>query len=71
MKTKIRLFLPAFLILLIIAGACVGGWLWYDSNIDRSGWLELQRKLGYVSDADVPMTDDFSDVLPEDGADDE
>ena len=39
--------------------------------IDRSGWLELQRKLGYVSDADVPMTDDFSDILPEDGADDE
>jgi hypothetical protein len=40
MKTKMRLLLPAFLIFLIIVGACVGGWLWYDSNIDRSGWVE-------------------------------
>ena len=40
MKTKIRLLLPAFLIFLIIVGACVGGWLWYDNNVDRSGWAE-------------------------------
>ena len=40
MKTKIRLLLPAFLIFLIIAGACVGGWLWYDAHVDRSGWVE-------------------------------
>ena len=40
MKTKIRLLLPAFLIFLIIAGACIGGWLWYDSHVDRSGWAE-------------------------------
>ena len=38
MKTKNRLLLPAFLIFLVIVGACVGGWLWYDSNVDRSGW---------------------------------
>ena len=40
MKTKLRLLLPAFLIFLIIVGACVGGWLWYDSHVDRSGWVE-------------------------------
>ena len=40
MKTKMRLLLPAFLIFLVIVGACIGGWLWYDSNIDRSGWVE-------------------------------
>ena len=40
MKTKMRLFLPAFLIFLIIVGASIGGWLWYDSHVDRSGWVE-------------------------------
>ena len=40
MNTKIRSLLPAFLILLIIVGASVGGWLWYDSHVDRSGWAE-------------------------------
>ena len=42
MKTKNRLLLPAFLIFLVIVGACVGGWLWYDSNVDRSGWTEKE-----------------------------
>ena len=40
MKTKIRLLLPAFLIFCIITGCCIGGWLWYDSHVDRSGWVE-------------------------------
>ena len=40
MKIKTRLLLPAFLIFLIIAGASIGGWLWYDSHVDRSGWTE-------------------------------
>ena len=40
MKTKIRLLLPAFLIFAVIVGACIGGWLWYDSHVDRSGWVE-------------------------------
>lgn len=39
MKTKIRFFLP-LLLALVIAGATVGGWFWYDNNIDRSGWAE-------------------------------
>ena len=40
MKTKIRQFLPAVLIFLVIVGACIGGWIWYDRNVDRSGWFE-------------------------------
>ena len=40
MKTKLRLILPVILIVLILIGACFGGWLWYDNNIDRSGWAE-------------------------------
>ena len=39
MKTKTRLILP-FLIILVIVAASVGGWLWYDNNVDRSGWVE-------------------------------
>lgn len=39
MKTKTRYFLPLFLIL-VIMGACIGGWFWYDNNVDRSGWVE-------------------------------
>ena len=27
-----------FLVLLLTAGAGFGGWLWYDNNVDRSGW---------------------------------
>ncbi len=40
MKTKIRMLFPAFLIFLVIAGASIGGFLWYDAHVDRSGWVE-------------------------------
>ena len=40
MKQKIRQIGPVIL-LLIILGACAGGgWIWYDNNVDRSGWVE-------------------------------
>lgn len=39
MKTKTRILVP-IIILLVILGSLVGGWLWYDNNIDRSGWVE-------------------------------
>ena len=47
MKTKIRAVLPAFLILLVILGASIGGWLWYDSHIDRSGWYDAEGIRSY------------------------
>lgn len=39
MKTKTRIILPV-LCVLILLGAAIGGWLWYDHNVDRSGWVE-------------------------------
>lgn len=40
MKTKRRLFLPVLISILLIAALSYGGWLWYDSHVDRSGWVE-------------------------------
>lgn len=40
MKTKKRLFLPVLISILLIAALSYGGWLWYDSHVDRSGWVE-------------------------------
>lgn len=39
MKTRTKILLPIFLCLLLLACAA-GGWLWYDNNVDRSGWAE-------------------------------
>ena len=39
MKTKTKIIVPILLVLVIL-GAAVGGWLWYDANVDRSGWVE-------------------------------
>lgn len=39
MKTKARILIPV-LVLLALAAAALGGWLWYDNNVDRSGWAE-------------------------------
>jgi len=39
MKTKMRIFVP-LLLAAIIAAASIGGWYWYDNNVDRSGWAE-------------------------------
>ena len=41
--------------------------------IDKNGWLELQRKLGFISGGDFPAAeagaDDYSDILTEGAAD--
>jgi hypothetical protein len=41
--------------------------------IDKNGWLELQRKLGFISEGDFPAAeagaDDYSDILTEEAAD--
>ena len=56
MKTKIRILLPAFLIFLIILGACAGGWLWYDAHVDRSGWAEKDGVRFYQDFHGDPVT---------------
>jgi len=40
MTTKRRHILPVFICILCAAALAIGGWLWYDSHIDRSGWVE-------------------------------
>ncbi len=40
MKTKNRRTLVLLLSSLLALAAALGGWLWYDNNVDRSGWAE-------------------------------
>lgn len=39
MRQKGRMILPIFLSLLLLGTTAWGLWLWYDANIDRSGWV--------------------------------
>ena len=39
MKTKAKILVPILMILSILVCAA-GFWLWYDNNVDRSGWVE-------------------------------
>ncbi len=52
MKTKrrrspLRGIVTAVLVLLILGAAAWGGWIWYDNNIDRSGWAEEDGAVYY------------------------
>lgn len=40
MKNALRRIGPVILLLSILAACIGGGWLWYDNNVDRSGWTE-------------------------------
>ena len=40
MRNVLRRIGPVILLLTILAACAGGGWLWYDNNIDRSGWVE-------------------------------
>lgn len=48
MKTKWRLILPIFLCVVMTASLAYGGWVWYDANIDRSGWYEENGQRYYL-----------------------
>lgn len=39
MKTKTKILIP-ILIAVILLSCAGGGWIWYDNNVDRSGWVE-------------------------------
>ena len=39
MKTKTRILIP-LLVCIILGCIAAGGWVWYDNNVDRSGWVE-------------------------------
>ncbi len=40
MKNMIRRIGPVILLLTLVSCCAAGGWIWYDNNIDRSGWQE-------------------------------
>ncbi len=48
-RLKKRRVLPVILILLAVAAAGIGGWLWFDANVDRSGWAP-RNGTGYYRD---------------------
>ena len=39
MRKSTRWLIP-ILILIILLSCAAGGWIWYDNNVDRSGWVE-------------------------------
>lgn len=39
--------IAVILILVLLAGLAVGGWMLYDNNVDRSGWVEKDGVLQY------------------------
>lgn len=43
MTKQKRLIFPILISLLLIGAAAWGAWLWYDSNIDRSGWVTREN----------------------------
>ncbi len=55
MNKTLRRLLP-LLILMIILGSAVGGWLWYDNNVDRSGWVEKNGIRFYRDFYAVPVS---------------
>ena len=40
MKRSVRPFLIALLLAVLLLSCAAGGWVWYDNNVDRSGWVE-------------------------------
>ena len=42
MKTKTRFLVPLLAVLVLISAIAGGVWVWYDSNVDRSGWFERE-----------------------------
>ena len=59
MRTKHRLILPVILLCAVIVLSVVGGLVWYDRNVDRSGWVEKDGIRFYQDEMPerVPLTD--------------
>lgn len=46
-RSPARTLVTALLVLSLVGSAAAAGWLWYDNNVDRSGWVELEGGTGY------------------------
>ena len=56
MQTKQRPALKHILLLLLCVALVIGGWLWYDTNVDRSGWKETENGMRYLDFHGKPVT---------------
>lgn len=48
MKPNRGIFLPILLCIVLVLSLAYGGWVWYDTNIDRSGWYQENGQLYYL-----------------------
>lgn len=46
-RSPARILLTVLLTTALVAGAAWGGWVWYDNNVDRSGWVEEDGSVLY------------------------
>lgn len=56
MRTFIKILLSVFLALLLLAGATLYGFYWYDNNVDRSGWSVENGIYSYLDFYGDPVT---------------
>ena len=42
MKKQTKILLSTFLILVGLGLLGTAGWLWFDANVDRSGWVQTE-----------------------------
>jgi hypothetical protein len=46
-RSPVRSLVTVLLVLILLGGTAAGGWHWYDNNVDRSGWVQLDNGTGY------------------------
>lgn len=56
MQRKQHLIFPIFITLLLFAAAAWGLWMWYDANVDRSGWVVREELRIYQDFHGQPVT---------------
>ena len=56
MRKSIKSILWSVIISLLLGAAGWGGWLWYDNNVDRSGWRESSGKTMYADFHGKPIS---------------
>lgn len=56
MKTAVRFLLPIFLCILLIGSLSYGGLVWYEENVDRSGWWEENGERFYLDFHGNPLS---------------
>lgn len=61
MRRKGRLVIPVIITLLLLGATAWGAWLWYDANIDRSGWV-IQDNVRFYRDFHAQPVSGWLDI---------